>query len=155
MRVAVLSDTHGLLRDEVHDQLHDVDFILHAGDVGTPDVLERLRRVAPTLAVRGNIDRGELADLPETLLHDVGGVWVYVLHDLNDLDLSPAAAGIRVVISGHSHVPKLDERGGVVYLNPGSCGRRRFKLPVSIAFLTVRDGDVRAELVELDAILPA
>lgn len=155
MRVGVISDTHGLLRNEVLARLSGVDLILHAGDVGDCGVLERLGGVAPTLAVRGNVDKGELAALPETLLHDVGGVWIYVLHDLTDLDLSPAAAGIRVVISGHSHVPKLDERGGVLYLNSGSCGRRRFKLPVSMAFLDVRNGEVRAELVDLGAILPA
>ncbi|PYE56512.1 metallophosphoesterase family protein [Deinococcus yavapaiensis] len=154
MRVGVISDTHGLLRDEVLARLAGVDLVLHAGDVGTPSVLKRLAELAPTLAVRGNVDKGELSTLPETLLYDVGGAWVYMLHDLAALDLSPAAAGIRVVISGHSHVPKLEKRGETLYLNPGSCGRRRFKLPVGLAFLHVEDGEVRAELVTLDAVLP-
>lgn len=146
MRVLVLSDTHGRLRPEVEALAAGAELVLHAGDVGDPAVLDRLNALAPTLAVRGNVDRGPwAAALPPTLLHEAGGAWVYVLHDLADLDLSPGAAGVRVVVSGHSHVPKAEERDGVLYLNPGSCGPRRFRLPVSAAWLDVSDGEVRVD----------
>ena len=150
MRVGVVSDTHGLLRPEVPARLAGVDLILHAGDVGDPAILTALAEIAPVSAVRGNVDRGPgLADLPETLALELDGVWVYMLHDRQALDLSPEAAGFRVVVSGHSHRPALEERGGVLYLNPGSIGARRFRLPVSLAFLTLQAGEVEAELVEL------
>jgi len=150
-RVGVISDTHGLLRPEVLARLKGVNVVLHAGDVGRADILAELHDVAPTLAVRGNVDRAAgVADLPATLMHEVGGVWLYMLHDLAELDLDPVTAGVRIVISGHSHVPVLREERGVLYLNPGSCGPRRFSLPVSLALLTVEGEDVRAELVTLD-----
>lgn len=150
MRVGVISDTHGLLRPEVVEHLRGVDLILHAGDVGDPHILAELHDLAPLLAVRGNVDRGPgLDDLPETLVQPLGDLWLYMLHDLNALYLSPAAAGFRVVVSGHSHAPKIEERDGVLYLNPGACGPRRFKLPVSMAVLTVDGADVRAELLTL------
>lgn len=150
MIVGVISDTHGLLRPEVLEALRGSSLILHAGDVGKSEVLDGLRGIAPTFAVRGNVDRGAWARaLPATLLQDIAGVWVYVLHDLGDLDLSPSAAGVRVVVSGHSHVPKREERGGVLYLNPGAAGPRRFRLPVGVALLHLRDGNVEVEWREL------
>ena len=150
MRVGVISDTHGLLREEARAALQGCSLILHAGDVGKPEILPQLEQIAPTLAVRGNVDKGEWArQLPETLAHQVGSVWVYVLHDVNTLDLSPAQGGFRVVVSGHSHVPQVVERQGVLYLNPGSAGPRRFKLPVTVALMHVEGEDVRVELVTL------
>lgn len=150
MLIGVISDTHGLLREEAVAALLGSDLILHAGDVGRPEVLDRLNAVAPTLAVRGNVDKGEWAGpLPETLAHEAAGLWLYLLHDLKTLDLSPGAAGFRVVVSGHSHVPRQEERGGVLYLNPGAAGPRRFKLPVSLARLRIEAGEVEAEVVEL------
>lgn len=148
MRVLALSDTHGLLRPEVLLLAAQADAVLHAGDVGRPDVLEALREVTsgPVHAVRGNVDRSPpLSELPETALLALGGVWVYLLHDLSLLDLSPQAAGIRLVISGHTHQPRTEERGGVLYLNPGSVGPRRFRLPVACAWLHLEGGGVRAE----------
>ncbi len=150
MRVGVISDTHGLLRPEVPELLRGVDVILHAGDVGDPAILEALAGIAPVHAVRGNVDRGPgLAELPETLAVELDGAWMFMLHDVNTLDLSPGAAGFRVVVSGHSHRPALREADGVLFLNPGSCGPRRFKLPLGVAFLTVEGGEVSAELVGL------
>ncbi|HEV2764507.1 MAG TPA: metallophosphoesterase family protein, partial [Pyrinomonadaceae bacterium] len=144
--VGVISDTHGLVRPEALAALAASDLILHAGDIGNPRVIEELRRVAPVVAVRGNNDRGEWAEeFAETEVVEVCGQFVYVLHDLNELDLSPAAAGFRVVVSGHSHKPSLQERAGVLYLNPGSAGPRRFKLPVSVARLKLENGNARAE----------
>ena len=149
--IGVISDTHGLLRPEAVAALVGCDLIVHAGDVGSPSVLAGLRRVAPVLAVRGNVDIESWArDLPETEVARVGDVSVYVLHDLARLDLDPAAAGFAAVVSGHSHVPAIEERGGVLYLNPGSAGPRRFSLPVSLARLRVGDGAVAAELVTLE-----
>jgi len=148
--IGVISDTHGLLRPEAVRALGGVEMILHAGDVGGPEVLEALGRVAPVVAVRGNNDRGGWAEaLPEWEVVEFGAVSVYVIHDLKEMDLSPSAAGFRVVVSGHSHKPALEERRGVLYLNPGSAGPRRFRLPVSVARLRVADGDVSAELLEL------
>ncbi|GAA5533133.1 metallophosphoesterase family protein [Deinococcus aluminii] len=152
MRALVISDTHGLLRPEVLSLAREADATLHAGDVGQPEVLGALRAATPgpVYAVRGNVDRTPpLSDLPETLLVELGGVWVYLLHDLHGLDLSPEAAGIRVVISGHTHAPRLEERGGVTFLNPGSVGPRRFRLPVACAWLHLEDGGVRAESLTL------
>lgn len=152
MRVLVLSDTHGLLRPEVLTLAQQADALLHAGDVGKPEVLDALRAATPgpVHAVRGNVDRTPpLSGLPETLLLELGGVWVYLLHDRHDLDLSPGAAGIRVVISGHTHAPRLEEQGGVTFLNPGSVGPRRFRLPVACAWLHLRDGAVQVEPLTL------
>lgn len=148
--VGVISDTHGLLRPEAVAALAGVERILHAGDIGAREVLAGLERVAPVTAVRGNNDRDAwAAEIPETEVVEVGGVALYVLHDLHALDLDPRAAGFAAVIAGHSHQPRLDERDGVVYLNPGSAGPRRFKLPISLARLTVTGPRVRAELITL------
>jgi uncharacterized protein len=149
--VGVIADTHGLLRPEAVAALAGVDRILHAGDIGSRDVLTELGRVAPVTAVRGNNDRGGwAADIPETEVVEIGDVSLYVLHDLHELDLDPRAAGFAAVIAGHSHQPRLEERDGVLYLNPGSAGPRRFKLPISLARLTVTGPSVQARLVTLE-----
>jgi len=149
--VGVISDTHGLLRPEALAALAGVERIVHAGDIGAPEVLEALGRIAPVTAVRGNNDRaGWAADIPETDVLEIGDVSLYVLHDLHELDLDPRAAGFAAVIAGHSHQPRMDERDGVLYLNPGSAGPRRFKLPISLARLTVTGPRLRAELVTLE-----
>lgn len=149
-RVGVLSDTHGLLRPEALEFLRGSDHIVHAGDIGDAGVLEALRRVAPVTAVRGNNDSGPWAEnIAETELLEIGGVSIHVLHDLKQLDLDPAAAGFHVVVTGHSHQPRIEERDSVLYVNPGSCGPRRFKLPVSIGELRISGKSVKAKLVEL------
>jgi putative phosphoesterase len=148
--VGVISDTHGLMRPEAIRAFEGVKMIIHAGDIGTPQVLETLRAIAPVIAVRGNIDQGEWAHaLPLTEVVEVGGVALYVLHDVNSLDLDPVAAGFHAVISGHSHHPAMTTRRGTLYLNPGSAGPRRFKLPISVARLIVCGGSVEAQLLEL------
>ena len=148
--VGVISDTHGLLRPEALEALAGSELIIHAGDVGSPDVLESLGRVAPVVAVRGNNDRGVWAEtLPEYEALEVNATFVYVLHDLKELDVSPAAAGFRVVVSGHSHRPLAEEHRGVLYLNPGSAGPRRFKLPVTLARLKLNGGEADAEIINL------
>ncbi len=148
--VGVLSDTHGLLRPEVLKELRGVDRIVHAGDVGDRRILEALARIAPVTAVPGNVDHGALArELPATAVVEVGGVRLYLLHDLSELDLDPRAAGFAAVIYGHTHTPAMEERDGVLYLNPGSAGPRRFSLPVSLARLRVEAKKVRADLVQL------
>lgn len=150
-RIGLISDTHGLLRAEAVAFLRGADRILHAGDIGHPSVLDELRALAPVTAVRGNNDRGAWADaVPETDLLEVEGVLVYILHDLAELDIDPVAAGVRVVVSGHSHRPSVEDRDGVLYVNPGSSGPRRFKLPVAVAELQVAGARVEARLVELD-----
>jgi len=150
LRVALLSDTHGLLRPEAHAFLRGADHIVHAGDIGDAGVLEALRRVAPVTAVRGNNDFGPWAEnIAETELLKIGGVSIYVLHDLKQLGLDPAAAGFHVVVSGHSHQPRIDERDGVLYVNPGSCGPRRFKLPISVGEVRISGRSVKPKLVEL------
>jgi putative phosphoesterase len=147
----VISDTHGLLRPEAVEALHGSDRILHAGDVGAPDILEALAKIAPVTAVRGNVDTASWARvLPETEVVEAGGLLIYILHDLGQLDLKPEAAGFRVIVYGHSHHPKIEEKNGVLYFNPGSAGPRRFSLPVSVGRLTIGAGKVRAELVELE-----
>jgi uncharacterized protein len=148
--VGVISDTHGLVRPEAVEALKGSELIIHAGDVGGPEVLEELGRVAPVVAVRGNNDRGAWAEaLPEYEAIEVNETFVYVLHDLKELDIAPAGAGFRVVVSGHSHQPLAEERRGVLYLNPGSAGPRRFKLPVTVARLRLDGDDVSAELINL------
>ena len=149
MRIGVISDTHGLLRAEALTALEGSDLIVHAGDVGKAEVLEGLRRVAPVVAVRGNVDRGEWArGLPETAVAETDGARLYVLHDVHTLDLE-AAAGFDMVISGHSHNASRTERGGVIHLNPGSAGPRRFRLPVTLAILEVRGAKLTIEFVKL------
>ena len=145
--VGLISDTHGLLRPEALAALRGVDRLVHAGDIGDPEVLIGLRAVAPLTAVRGNNDRGAWARaLPETASVALGAVRCYVLHDLKSLDLDPAAAGYRVVVAGHSHQPRIDERNGVLYVNPGSAGPRRFRLPVTVALLELRGPQVLARI---------
>jgi uncharacterized protein len=150
MIVGVLSDTHGLLRPQALDLLRGSDHILHAGDIGDPEILDRLAAIAPVTSVRGNIDKGPWAKkLPLTEVFEAAGVSIYLLHKITDLDLKPEAAGFAAVVYGHSHIPKIETRNGVLYLNPGSAGPRRFKLPVTLGKLVVEDGDVRAEIIEL------
>jgi uncharacterized protein len=148
--IGVISDTHGLLRPEALEALRESEHIIHAGDVGSPEIIEKLSTIASVTAVRGNVDKGAWArKLPETQVLELGGISIYVLHDLAQLDLKPKAAGFAVVVGGHSHVPKQEARDGVLYFNPGSAGPRRFKLPVSVGKLVVEDGGVRGELVPL------
>jgi putative phosphoesterase len=146
----VISDTHGLLRPEAVKALEGVDMIIHAGDIGKPEILEALRVIAPVIAVRGNNDTDDWARaLPETEVVEVGCIALYVLHDVHALDLDPAAAGFDAVISGHSHQPAMAKRNGVLFLNPGSAGPRRFKLPVSLARLSLRGDALDAQLIDL------
>jgi len=148
--VGVISDTHGLVRPEALKALEGSDIILHAGDIGSPDVLRSLRSMAPVVAVRGNTDRdrwtGSLMDA-ETV--EIGGKLFYILHDISCLDLDPDTAGIHAIISGHSHMPSISEKNGILYLNPGSAGPRRFKLPVTLARIVIKQGRLHAEIVHL------
>lgn len=149
--IAVLSDTHGLLRPEVVDLVRGSDLILHAGDVGAGHVLAELRAIAPVRAVRGNVDRGgDPGRLPWTETIELWGHLIHVLHILDDLDLDPRAAGLSAVVYGHTHEPSLERRDGVLFLNPGSVGPKRLHLPVSMAFLTVTESGLEARLVEVD-----
>ncbi|TAM55795.1 MAG: metallophosphoesterase [Acidobacteria bacterium] len=150
--VGVISDTHGLLRPQAVAVLSGCELIVHAGDIGSPGILGELRRVAPVVAVRGNVDvEGWARDLPETAVAEVGAVRLYVLHDLGRLDLDPVAAGFGAVISGHSHIAAIAQRHGVLFVNPGSAGPRRLALPVSVALLRIRDGAVAGDIVGLEA----
>ena len=150
MRIGVISDTHGLLRPAAVDALQGVEHILHAGDVGDPAILEALRKVAPVTAISGNIDvGGDCGYLPATELITLGGHTFYMLHDRQALDLDPVAAGFSAVISGHSHKPLIEWRKGVLFMNPGSAGPRRFSLPISLGLVTIQDGLLRPELVTL------
>jgi uncharacterized protein len=152
-RIGVISDTHGLLRDEALAALAGSDLIIHAGDVGRPEILDRLRTLASVVAVRGNIDTDAWASaLPKTAVVEAGAVRIYVLHDIHELDLDPAAAPFDIVISGHSHQPSQTERGGVVYLNPGSAGPRRFRLPVTVARIDLGEEPLRVEIVDLTMV---
>jgi len=148
--IGVISDTHGLLRPEAVAALQGVEHILHAGDVGDPAILDSLRAIAPVTAIRGNIDvHGPCSYLPETEVVSLHGHSFYLLHDRQALDLDPAAAGFGAVISGHSHRPLIEGRKGVLYLNPGSAGPRRFTLPISVALLTIREDALQPQLVTL------
>jgi putative phosphoesterase len=152
MQIGVISDTHGLLRPEALAVLRDaqVDHILHAGDVGNYDILDALRAVAPVTAIRGNIDlHGACAELPATEMVELGGAFFYLVHSVYNLDLNPVAAGVAVVVSGHSHQPNIETRNGVLYLNPGSAGPRRFNLPVSVASARIEHGVVTASILSL------
>src|ERR1700740_3198665 len=150
MRVGIISDTHGLLRPEVERALHGVDLIVHAGDVGVPEILPKLKLIAPVFAVRGNVDTGPWAQqLPLTTVVEADGASFYVLHNLRELDLRPDAAKFDFVISGHTHQPEQTEREGVLYLNPGSAGPRRFHLPITLALVDLAAKPWRAEFVEL------
>jgi putative phosphoesterase len=150
MLVGVISDTHGLLRPEALTALAGVEHILHAGDVGNPEILDKLREIAPITAIRGNIDlHGPCAELPATEALELGGCFLYMLHNLEDLDLNPTAAKIDAVLFGHSHKPSSKKKDGVLYLNPGSAGPRRFSLPITLALLHLEPGSVQSEIIEL------
>jgi putative phosphoesterase len=149
-RIGLIADTHGLLRPEALDYLAGSDHIVHAGDIGGPELLERLAAIAPLTVVRGNNDTAAWARaIPETARLDPGGVGIYVIHDIKELGVDPAADGVRVVVSGHSHKPACIERDGVLYVNPGSAGRRRFTLPVAAGELLIEGGQVEVRLVTL------
>jgi putative phosphoesterase len=145
--IGIISDTHGLLRPEVKDALAGVDAIVHAGDVGSREVMDELGEIAPLTVIRGNIDIWA-RDLPDTDVLEVEGRHLYILHDINELDLDPQAAGFDVVISGHSHKPDIRKKEGVLYLNPGSAGPRRFTLPVAVARLGVSSNHLDPEIIE-------
>ncbi len=146
----MISDTHGLLRPEAEALLKGADHIIHGGDIGAPDIVPRLRRLAPVTAIRGNVDGGAWAEaFPATAEVTLAGRRILVLHDLAELALDPAAGGFAAVISGHSHKPKIERAGGVLYLNPGSAGRRRFSLPVTLATLELTGEVVEARIHEL------
>jgi putative phosphoesterase len=148
--IGVISDTHGLLRPEALDALRGSDLIIHAGDVGKPEILEPLRALAPTYVVRGNVDHGDWAErLPMSEIVHAGDLMLYVLHNIADLDLDPPTAQFAAVIYGHSHQPAIETRDGVLYLNPGSAGPRRFSLPISLARITVAGGTLAPELITL------
>jgi putative phosphoesterase len=150
MLLGVISDTHGLLRPEALAALAGVEHILHAGDVGDPAILDQFREIAPVTAIRGNIDtHGPCARLPATEAVELGGRLIYLIHSIHDLDLNPQAAGIAIVISGHSHQPLIETRDGVVYLNPGSAGPRRFKLPITLALVTLTSDAISTTIVPL------
>jgi putative phosphoesterase len=151
-RIGLISDTHGLLRREAVEALRGSELIIHAGDVGKPEILEALRKIAPVVAVRGNVDTAEWAKLlPETAVLEAGAAMIYVLHDVNALDVNPAVSGFQIVVSGHSHQPSKKELHGVLYINPGSAGPRRFQLPVTVALLKVDRTPFKVEFVDLDA----
>lgn len=151
MLIGLISDTHGLLRPEALAALQGCERIIHAGDIGKPAVLDGLRALAPVDAIPGNIDTADWAQaLPDRLDLQVGDLRVHVLHDLKELDIDPQAAGIDVVIAGHSHQPNIERRDGVLYINPGSAGPRRFRLPISLALLRLEGGNAQAELIRLD-----
>jgi putative phosphoesterase len=150
MVIGVISDTHGLLRPEALAALAGVQHILHAGDVGDAEILDALREIAPMTAIRGNVDLwGACAELPATDVVELGGKLFYLVHSVHDLDIKPETAGVAVVVSGHSHKPGIEMRGGVMYLNPGSAGPRRFQLPVTVAVVEVVGETVVARIVEL------
>jgi uncharacterized protein len=149
-RLGIISDTHGMLRPAAEQALRGVDLIVHAGDVGKAEVLERLKKIAPVFAVRGNVDTGEWAkELPATMLVEAQGLSLYVLHNLTQLDLRPEAAGFDAVISGHTHQVENRERDGVLYLNPGSAGPKRFHLPITLALLELGSRPWRVRIVSL------
>lgn len=150
LRIGVIADTHNLLRPEALAALRDCDRLLHLGDIGKPEILDALRELAPLDVVRGNNDRDAWADdIPETLTLEIGGKRLYLIHDLKQLPIDPRAEGIDMVLAGHSHKPLHEVRDGVLYLNPGSAGPRRFKLPISLAILRIGDGRIEAELIDL------
>ena len=148
--IGVISDTHGLLRPEAVAALAAVDHILHAGDIGDAAILDRLRAIAPLTAIRGNVDvAGPCGQLPATEAVELAGKLFYLVHAIDDIDIEPEAAGVAAVIYGHSHRPAIEQRNGVLYLNPGSAGPRRFNLPVTLAKIVVTDGALRASIVPL------
>jgi len=149
--IGLISDTHGLARPEALEALRDVDLIIHAGDIGKAEVLDALKPVAPLHAIKGNNDRGGWAKkLPDTKTISIGGTKLFLIHNVNDLDFDPSRRGVAAVISGHSHKPSIVERDGVLFVNPGSAGPRRFKLSVAVGKLRIADGRLKAEIIELD-----
>jgi len=152
MKIGVISDTHGLLRPEVAPALKGVSQILHLGDVGKISILDELRKIAPVTAIRGNVDReGACGKLPETDVVLIEGAYIYMLHDVKALHLDPAAAKFAAVLSGHTHVPNYTTKKGVLYFNPGSCGPRRFDLPVTVGLLTIGKGELRPQIIYLNS----
>jgi uncharacterized protein len=150
LRVGLLSDTHGMLRPEARAFAVGCDYIIHGGDIGSAAILEQLAAIAPLIAVKGNNDtQAWAAHLPSTEMIRVAGVFVYIIHDISQLDIEPQAAGVQVIVSGHSHKPLIEQRQGILYINPGSCGPRRFKLPISVGEMIVSGTKVRARTVEL------
>jgi uncharacterized protein len=148
--IGVISDTHGLLRPEALAALRDSAYIIHGGDIGDRTILEELAKIAPVIAIRGNVDRESWAKkVPSTSVLEVQGVSIYILHNLAELELKPEAAGFGVVVYGHSHAAKQETKNGVLYFNPGSAGPRRFRLPVTVGRLTVKDGKALGEIVEI------
>ncbi|HET9183115.1 MAG TPA: metallophosphoesterase family protein [Candidatus Angelobacter sp.] len=151
MIVGVISDTHGLLRPEALAALRGSEYIIHAGDIGAPEIIDELRKIAPVTAIRGNVDVQTWArEYPETEVVELGGKSIYIIHNLKALDLNPKAAGFDALISGHSHKPVQEMKDGVLYLNPGSAGPRRFRLPISVAKLSIEGNSLRAEIVILN-----
>jgi putative phosphoesterase len=149
--IGLISDTHGLLRPEAIKELEGVEMILHAGDIDTPEILDALKQLAPVVAVRGNVDRGGWTkQLRTTEVVEVGQVSIYMIHSLEDMFINPRTAGFRVIVSGHSHFPEIAETNGILYVNPGSAGHRRFNSPVSLARLTIRGDEVDAEIIKLN-----
>lgn len=153
MRIGVISDTHGLLRPEAEQQLAGVTHIVHAGDIGRPEVITRLQQIAPVSAIRGNVDTGDWAErYPDTEIVRIGERSLYVLHDLHELKINPSSSGIDAVISGHSHQPRIETVEGVLYLNPGSAGPRRFNLPITLAILELDRNGLRPVIHHLRTI---
>ena len=150
MIVGVISDTHGLLRPEAVEALRGSEHIIHAGDIGAPEIIPALERIAPVTAIRGNVDREPWTkQFPETEIVELAGVHIYVIHDVNAIDLNPRAAGFGAVISGHSHQPKQEVKDGVLYFNPGSAGPKRFRLPITVGRLEISGGKVTGKIIEL------
>jgi putative phosphoesterase len=151
--IGVISDTHGLLRPESLAALQGSDYIIHAGDIGDPVILDKLEEIAPVTAVRGNVDHGAWTrKIPATNVLQIGEISIYVLHNLQELDLKPEAAKFAAVVYGHSHVPKQERKNGVLYFNPGSAGPRRFKLPVSVGRITIEHNKIDAKILPLETI---
>lgn len=148
--IGLISDTHGLLRDSALKALADSDLIIHAGDIDTPEIIDSLKKIAPVFPVCGNMDRNPGAALPRYEIVEIAEIFIYILHDLNQLDLDPAAAGFNVVVSGHSHRPKIKYREGVLYINPGSAGPRRFTLPISVGRLEIENGEITPKIIKLE-----
>ncbi len=149
-RIGVISDTHGLVRPEVLKTLEGVEHIIHAGDIGSPSVIEELCRIAPMTAIRGNVDAGDWAkEFPDTAIAEIGEAMIYVIHNIRNLDLDPSTAGFSAVIFGHSHIPVHEMRGGVLFFNPGSAGPRRFHLPISVGYLNIIEKKVSGEIITL------
>ncbi|MEL6133631.1 MAG: metallophosphoesterase family protein [Bacteroidota bacterium] len=147
MKIGVISDTHGKFREEISEWFADVDQILHVGDVGKPFVLERLAQIAPVKVVRGNVDKGAWAEeIPMTEVMEIGGKYIYMVHKPEDLDLDPVAAGFQVVLLGHTHKPLIQYKEGVLYMNPGSFGPKRFNLTISIGYLELLEGQIRPSI---------